>query len=190
MITLMGTAGFVTIGVALFIVGIVVWASLTSHRLRRLERAVQQAESAVDLALTKRFAVIARMHEAIRTVDPGIVGFSDAVTWQNGIPPLSSIRDKAVYASQMDMLSTVLGKSADTCPALPSDPLIADLRVAIANTDDQLQTARRLYNATVSRANKIAATFPDLIVANALRIEKRAFFDVDADHGQTPEENL
>ena len=53
---------------------------------------------------------------------------------------------------------------------------------AIADTEEHLQAARRLYNAAVSSYNQRIVSFPSSVVASSKGMKKRDFF-------QTSEEN-
>ena len=50
---------------------------------------------------------------------------------------------------------------------------------AIGNVEEQLQAARRLYNANVSAYNQAIIVFPGSLVANSMHLTKREFFEAE-----------
>ena len=58
------------------------------------------------------------------------------------------------------------------------------VQVAIADTEEHLQAARRLYNSNVSRYNQQIVSFPSSVVANSKGMTKRDFFNVEEEKKQ------
>ena len=54
-----------------------------------------------------------------------------------------------------------------------------ELQKAVANTEEHLQAARRLYNANVTRINTVIVTFPKSIVANKIKMERKPYFEAE-----------
>jgi LemA protein len=57
--------------------------------------------------------------------------------------------------------------------------MFGKLQAAIADSEEHLQAARRLYNSNVSTLNSSIVTFPTSIVANAIHIQKKSFFEAE-----------
>lgn len=175
------TGTIIAIAIIALILIIILWFVGTMNRLRSLALKVQEAESGIDVALTKRFAILMKLLETIKEeTKQENEALKKTIQWQNGIPMNASIRDKEEFLSQMDAVAKGIDDIIEQHPTLIADVLFKDLQVGVANTEEQLQAARRLYNATVGAINTIIATFPDSIVANAIRMEKKADFEVEA----------
>jgi len=175
------TGTIIAIAIIALILIIILWFVGTMNRLRSLALKVQEAESGIDVALTKRFAILMKLLETIKEeTKQENKALKKTIQWQNGIPMNASIRDKEEFLSQMDAVAKGIDDIIEQHPTLIADVLFKDLQVGVANTEEQLQAARRLYNATVVAINTIIATFPDSIVANAIRMEKKADFEVEA----------
>ncbi len=175
------TGTIIAIAIIALILIIILWFVGTMNRLRSLALKVQEAESGIDVALTKRFAILMKLLETIKEeTKQENKALKKTIQWQNGIPMNASIRDKEEFLSQMDAVAKGIDDIIEQHPTLIADVLFKDLQVGVANTEEQLQAARRLYNATVGAINTIIATFPDSIVANAIRMEKKADFEVEA----------
>lgn len=189
MLTLMNAGTYIGLFAILVIVVFAFWAIGWTRRIGRLGRAVRQAEAAIDLSLTKRFAVLADV-DAIVTQRTGAPAqrFALAVKWQNGVPPQAHILDKAAFSAEIDAYAAELVEMTKLDPARFEDHAFADLALAFELTNEQLGTARRLYNATVAALNQTISSFPGMIVANAKRLEKQPFFEI-AKAGTEPNQN-
>ncbi len=68
---------------------------------------------------------------------------------------------------------------AEQYPDLKASKNYKTLQLAIADTEEHLQAARRLYNANVSSYNQKLVTFPSSIVANSKGFTKKEFFEIE-----------
>ncbi|MDP3131053.1 MAG: hypothetical protein Q8N15_06975, partial [Bacillota bacterium] len=92
MLTLMNAGTYIGLTAILVLVVFAFWAIGWTRKISRLGLAVRQAGAAVDLALTKRFAVLAGL-DGIVTLCTGVPAgrFAIAVKWQNGVPPQAHV---------------------------------------------------------------------------------------------------
>jgi len=174
-----------TVGTVLIIVGIVVllivfWYIGVMNRLRQMEVKVEEALSGIDVALTKRFDALTKMlattkgyakHEA-ETLEK-------VIKWRNGIPADASLADRKDFADSLTSVATRLNVVVEQYPDLKANTNFMSLQNAIMDTEEHLQAARRLYNANVRSINHIIVTFPQSIVANAIKMEKKEFFEAE-----------
>lgn len=68
---------------------------------------------------------------------------------------------------------------AEAYPDLKASEQFAGLQRALTKLEDDLQNARRYYNAVVRDLNTRIQSFPDLIVARSLEIREREFFSLE-----------
>ena len=174
-----------TVPTVLIIVGIVVllivfWYIGVMNRLRQMEVKVEEALSGIDVALTKRFDALTKMlattkgyakHEA-ETLEK-------VIKWRNGIPADASLADRKDFADSLTSVATRLNVVVEQYPDLKANTNFMSLQNAIMDTEEHLQAARRLYNANVRSINHIIVTFPQSIVANAIKMEKKEFFEAE-----------
>ncbi len=178
--------------ILLGIVGIIVlWFIATMNSMRLLEIKVHEAESGIDVALTKRFDLLTKTlatakgyakHEA-ETLE-------NVIKWRNGIPENASIEDKQEFTSELNKLASGIDVVVEQYPILKADTVFKELQVAISNTEDHLQAARRLYNANVTRLNHMIVAFPQSIVANAIHFEQHPFFEAEPQKRQDVDINF
>lgn len=173
------------VGITLIIIGvlaliIILWFIGVMNSLRQLELKVQEAESGIDVALTKRFDMLTKLlattkgyakHEA-ETLE-------NVVKWRNGIPKNATLEEKAEFQSQMDKVASGINVVVEKYPDLKANTVFLELQQSIRNAEEHLQAARRLYNANVTKINHIIVTFPQSIVANAIHMEKKPYFEAD-----------
>ena len=68
---------------------------------------------------------------------------------------------------------------AENYPELRSSDNYKTLQQAIADTEEHLQAARRMFNSNVSKLNQLLVTFPSNMVASGMGVTKRAFYEVE-----------
>lgn len=173
------------IGIVLLVVGallliVVFWYIGTMNKLRQLELKVQEAESGIDVALTKRFDMLTKMLETTKGyAKHEAETLENVIKWRSGVPRDASIKEKEEFLNQMNEVSSGIDVVVEKYPDLKADSVFLELQSAIANTEEHLQAARRLYNANVTRINHIIVTFPQSIVANAISMAQKPYFEAE-----------
>lgn len=173
------------LGIALIIIGaivllIVLWYIGTMNTLRQLELKVQEAESGIDVALTKRFDMLTKMLDTTKGyAKHEAETLEKIVKWRSGIPSDATVEQKAEFQAQMDQVASGINVVVEKYPDLKANTVFLDLQKSITNAEEHLQAARRLYNANVTRINHVIVTFPQSIVANAIHMEKKLYFEAD-----------
>lgn len=75
---------------------------------------------------------------------------------------------------------------AEDYPDLKANQNFLDLQKSLVDIEDNLQYARRYYNAVVRDYNILIASFPAMFVASLFRFGRKEFFQVDADEREAP----
>jgi len=70
---------------------------------------------------------------------------------------------------------------AETYPELKANQNFLDLQDELSNIEEQIQLARRYYNAVVRDLNTKIESVPSNIVANMFHFEKREYFELDSE---------
>ena len=68
---------------------------------------------------------------------------------------------------------------AESYPELKSSENYKTLQQSIADVEEHLQAARRLYNSNVSSFNQLLVTFPTSSIAKSKGMTKKDFFEAD-----------
>jgi LemA protein len=175
-----GSGGIVLIVLGALVLIIALWYIGVMNSLRQLELKVQEAESGIDVALTKRFDMLTKMLQTTKGyAKHEAETLENVVKWRNGIPKEASIKDKEEFFSQMNQVASGINVVVEKYPDLKANTVFMELQSAVANTEEHLQAARRLYNANVTRINTIIVTFPQSIVANAIKMERKPYFEAE-----------
>ncbi|MEB3323525.1 MAG: LemA family protein, partial [Synechococcaceae cyanobacterium] len=76
---------------------------------------------------------------------------------------------------------------SEAYPQLQAAEGFRDLQASLADLEDDIQKARRYYNAVVRDYNTRIAQVPSNIIAQAFRFTKKEFFEVDEGERSVPE---
>lgn len=179
-VTLMSLGFSITLVVLGLVVVVVLWFVLTMNKMREYDLKVHEAESGIDVALTKRFDTLTKSLETTKAyAKHEAETLEKIVKWRKGIPDNATLKDKTEFLGQLDQVASGLNVVVEKYPDLKSDAVFRDLQAAILNTEEHLQAARRLYNANVTRLNTMVISFPDSIIANSIHMEKRPYFEAE-----------
>ena len=79
---------------------------------------------------------------------------------------------------------------AEAYPDLKANHNFLDLQKSLVDIEDNVQYARRYYNAVVRDYNILIASFPAMFLASAFRFGSKEFFQIDTDERVVPEVKL
>ena len=174
--------------IAALAVGAVAFVWLTYNRMVARRNAVDNSWSQIDVELKRRHDLIPALVEAVRgyagheqlTFERVAEARGDAIAAQG--PP-----DRAAAEGS---LSAILGRVlviAEAYPELEASDNFANLQSDLAETEDRIAIARRVYNDTVETYNTLIQVFPPVLVARAFGFTRREFFDAPAEAEVAPE---
>lgn len=172
----------VLIVIVVIIVLLLIWAIGIYNSLIRLKNQVHEGWSGIDVQLKRRHDLIPNLVESVKGYQQHEKSTFEEVT---------QLRDHAMQAQGVEgkakaesALSLGLGKLfavAENYPDLKASANFIDLQKNLAEIEDNLQNARRYYNATVRDFNIKVQSFPDNVVANAFHFKSEPFFELDSD---------
>mgnify|MGYP001067674119 CR=1 FL=1 len=182
---LMETGTIVIIVVAAVLVLGLAWFIGIMNNMRQLEVKVNEALSGIDVALTKRFDALTKMLETTKGyAKHEAETLEKTIKWRKGIPADASLADKQEFADSLTQVASGLNVVVERYPDLKANTMFGNLQKSIMDTEEHLQAARRLYNGNVRVLNQRIVTFPQSIVANMIRMEKKSFFEAEASKRQ------
>jgi len=177
---LVGTGAIIGIIVGIVIFVVIIWYVSTMNNLRRLEVKIEESASGIDVALTKRFDLLTKMLDTTKGyAKHEAETLENVIKWRNGIPSNATMEEKSEFASSLSKVASGLNVVMENYPQLKANDMFAKLQNAITDTEEHLQAARRLYNSNVSTLNSSIVAFPTSIVANAIHIQKKSFFEAE-----------
>ncbi len=177
----MDTGIIIALIVVVLVIVPLLWFIGTMNSLRRLEVKVEEAESGIDVALTKRFDVLTKLVNTVKGyAKHEAETFENVTKWRAGLPKKLSLQEKQEFMGKMDAVQSGINIAVEAYPDLKAEKLFSNLQKSIADVEEHLQASRRIYNSNVSRINSMIVTFPTSIVAGMVHVDKKVFFEAQA----------
>ena len=164
-----------------FIIGIVVliivaWFISTSNKLNRAVVKIDEALSGIDVALTKRYDVLTKMIDVVKAYAKHE---KETLFEVINLRKDMTIQERNEANKAMDENFKKINVVAESYPELKSSENYKTLQQSIADVEEHLQAARRLYNSNVSSFNQLLVTFPTSSIAKSKGMTKKDFFEAD-----------
>jgi len=170
---------FIVIGlVVLICIG---WVVGVYNKLVNTRQHVKDAWSGVDVELKRRYDLIPNLVETVKgyashesqTLENVIAARNQAAGNQGSVA--SQAQDENALVGAMRQLAVVV----EQYPDLKADTQFMNLQGELAETENRLASARRLYNGNVRELNTTIETFPNLIIAGTMNFEKAEYFEIE-----------
>ena len=164
------------------------WGIAIYNRLVRLRALVNEGFSGITVQLRRRADLVPNLVSTVegyaaheKTVLSEVTAHRADATSASGVPATAAA-DNAFTALLGSLLAV-----AEAYPDLKADGNFRQLQDELSEIEEQLQGARRYYNATVRDLNTRIESFPDLLFARPLGFAEAEFYaDADASIQQAP----
>lgn len=164
------------IGIVFIIILIIVWYILTSNKLNRYIVKIEEADSGIDVALTKRYNVLTKMMDIVKSYAKYEKDtLFEIINLRKGM----TLQEKVEIDHKMSRNFEKINILAESYPDLRSSQAYNILQKSIVEVEEHLQAARRIYNLNVSSFNQLLVTFPSNIIAIQKSLKKKEFFEAD-----------
>ena len=177
MIAILGLALLLIIALAVLIIvaGIVIY-----NKLVRLRTTVKSSWSDIDVQLKKRYDLVPNLVETVKGYASHEKSVLENVTMARAAAmKASSPADKAKAENMFTETLKSLFAVAEAYPQLRANENFMQLQQQLKDLEDNIEYARRYYNAVVRDYNIMTETFPSNIVAGQFRFEKSEFFELE-----------
>lgn len=162
--------------IALFLVGIY-------NGFVSLKNKVDEAWSGISVQLKRRYDLIPNIVNTVKgyaahekeTLERVINARNSAVSLQPG-----DVQGQAQANAAISQGIRQLFALAESYPDLKANTNFMSLQNSLTEIEDNLQNARRYYNATVRDYNTKCQSFPSVIIARAFNFATREFFELDS----------
>lgn len=158
------------------------WWISTSNWFKRAKVKVDEANSGIDVALTKRYDLLTKLLASVKGyAKHEYETLSQVIAMRSGnnIKDLS-LEEKSALNSQLSQVQKGINIVMEQYPQLKADTQFTNLQNQTADCEEQLQAARRVYNSNVSGFNQKRVSFPSSMVANAIGFRQDLeFFKVE-----------
>lgn len=166
---------------AVFIIAaIAVFAVFLYNRLVRLKNRCDEGWSGVTVQLKRRRDLIPNLVECVKGYAKHEQStLENVIKLRNAAMNASAPADVAKAESNLSQGVKSLFALGESYPELKAGANFAKLQESLENIEDDLQNARRYYNATARDLNTAIDTFPSNLIAKNFGFAKREFFDID-----------
>ena len=149
------------------------------NKFIQVQNKVEEALSGIDVALTKRYDLLTK---AVATAKGYAKHEEETLTKiiaMRNPGSAATLMEKQEFAAQTAEAIKSFNVVVEQYPNLKADVQFVAIQNSIRDVEEQLQAARRLYNANVSRYNQAIIVFPNSIVANSAHLTRREFFEAE-----------
>lgn len=165
---------------AVILLGVSWWIS-TGNRFRRLAVKIDESESGIDVALTKRYDTLTKMLDTCKMyAKHESETFSKVINLRKGM----SMADRSAANEQMNEMLGRINVVAEAYPELRSSEQFRELQLGIREVEDHLQASRRFYNSNISTFNQLLVSFPSSVVGGHLYMTPKEFFETEENKRQ------
>lgn len=159
---------------------LLLYAIAIYNRLVRLRALVREGFSGITVQLRRRADLIPNL---VSTVE-GYATHEREVLTQVTAHRSDAVAAGGVQATAQadNAFSAMLGRLmavAEAYPDLKADDNFRQLQTELAEVEEQLQGARRYYNATVRDLNTKVQSFPDVLFARPMGFSEEPFYEDD-----------
>jgi LemA protein len=157
--------------------GTVVWLY---NRLVWLRNLVDESWSSIDVHLKRRHDLIPNLVEAVKgyarheqTTLEKVVQYRSTAVASKGIA------ERAEAESALSVALRNVFAVAEAYPDLKASESFIELQNQLAKVEDDLQLARRFYNAAARDFKTACEAFPSVIVAHLFGFTPRTYFEIE-----------
>lgn len=159
------------------------WAGFVFNRLVGLRNRARSAWSDIDVQLKRRHDLVGSLVEAVkgyaRHEKNVLERVAAARTSAEGARTEARPGAAGSFESALSGEVSRLFALVEAYPDLKASERFLDLQRALTDVEDDLQNARRYYNAVVRDHNTRVQSFPDVLLARTLGFREREFFTLE-----------
>ncbi len=174
---------------------VVVWLAWTWNRLVALRAAIKAAWASVDALLKRRAELIPNLVAVVK-------GYMDYEA--DTLKQVTHARTSAQAAAEMpgDVAARARAEQlltgsvrhllalVESYPDLKANQTILKFQDQLTETEDDIASARRYYNAVVRDYNILRETFPTMLVAGTFGFREAVYFEIADDDRALPTSKL
>src|SRR4030066_1506078 len=168
----------------LFIIGVLV--GLISvvialyNKLVRLRNTVKSSWSDIDVQLKKRYDLLPNLVDTVKGYASHERSLFEKVTEARSMAMrASSPVDKAKAENMLSETLKTLFAVAEAYPDLKASINFLQLQTRLKELEDNIENARRYYNAVVRDFNILIESFPSNIIASSFAFKQEEFFELE-----------
>jgi LemA protein len=151
------------------------------NKLIRLKNTVKSSWSDIDVQLKKRYDLVPNLVETVKGyASHEKTVFQNVTTARAAAMQASTPADKAKAENMLRETLKSLFAVAEAYPELKANTNFLQLQSQLKDLEDNIEYARRYYNAVVRDFNILIESFPSNIVASSFGFKQEEFFELEA----------
>ncbi len=184
MITTQNEGGVMVTFIGLVVLGFVLAAGIFTiavyNRLIRLRNTVRSSWSDIDVQLKKRYDLVPNLVETVKGYASHEKNVFENVTRARSTAmQVAAPADKAKAENALTETLKSLFALAEAYPELKANANFMQLQTQLKDLEDNIENARRYYNAVVRDFNIVIESFPSNIVASSFGFRQEEFFELE-----------
>lgn len=162
-------------------VSVIFFGTAIYNKLIRLRNTVKSSWSDIDVQLKKRYDLVPNLVETVKGYASHEKYVFEKVTEARSMAMRASSPAEKAKAENMlrDTLKSLFAV-AEAYPELKANANFMQLQSQLKELEDNIEYARRYYNAVVRDFNILIESFPSNIVASQFRFKQEEFFELEA----------
>ena len=173
----------IKMGMILFLAVIVVITVMLIgmyNRFVTLKNQCDESWSGIDVQLKRRYDLIPNVIETVKGyAKHEKETLENVITARNRAMSAATVEDRAEAEKTLaGSLKTVFALT-ESYPDLKANQGFVDLQKTLADIENNIQNARRYYNAVVRDFNTMCETFPSVLIANMFAFSKKQYFEIN-----------
>lgn len=167
----------ITVGIV--VLSLIVGTLLIYNRMVSLRNRVEEAWSAIDVMLKKRYDLIPRIVDIVKGYTQHEKEVLQQVTQDRaGAQSATSPGEKGIAEGKLNRSVRNLLVAVENYPDLKAGTNFLQLQEELSRVEEDLQRARRYYNGTVRVYNTYIESIPGVFLAHPFGFKKSAFFEI------------
>lgn len=169
------------LAILIIFLAVVFFGVVIYNRLIRLRNTVKSSWSDIDVQLKKRYDLVPNLVETVKgyaTHERGV--FENVAKARSMAMHAAAPADKAKAENMLTATLKSLFAVAEAYPELKANVNFLQLQSELKDLEDNIESARRYYNAVVRDFNILIESFPSNIIASSFQFKREEFFELEA----------
>ena len=171
-----------TLFIILGIIVVIVFAAVAMYnKLVRLRNTVKSSWSDIDVQCKKRYDLVPNLVEAVKGYASHEKSVFEKVTQARSMAMQAHSPAEMAKAENMirDTLKNLFAV-AEAYPELKANANFQQLQSQLHELENNIESARRYYNAVVRDYDTLIESFPSNLIASQFKFQKEEFFELEA----------
>ncbi|MEW6068720.1 MAG: LemA family protein [Nitrospirota bacterium] len=163
------------------IFAVIFWGVAIYNKFIRLKNTVKSSWSDIDVYLKKRYDLVPNLVETVKGYAAHEKSVFEKVTQARSMAMRASLPAEKAKAENMftETLKSLFAV-AEAYPELKANANFMQLQSQLKELEDNIEYARRYYNAVVRDLNILIESFPSNIIAGTFNFKQEEFFELEA----------